>query len=69
MSEPCITFKLHALDTNKFSAVDSACNAAGLGFNGYNQLGYARWDLVTGVDIWAFEVQWNILHLLIVGFC
>ena len=57
MSEPCITFKPHALDTNKFSAVDSACNAAGLGFNGYNQLGYARWDLVTGVDIWAFEVQ------------
>ena len=37
--------------------VDSACNAAGLGFNGYNELGYARWDLVTGVDIFAFEVQ------------
>ena len=64
MSEPCINFNPHAY---KFSAVDSACNAAGLGFNGYNQLGYARWDLVTGVDIWAFEVQWNILHLLIVG--
>ncbi|XP_065897965.1 lysophospholipid acyltransferase 6-like [Dysidea avara] len=35
--------------------VDSVCNSAGLGFNGYNKLGYAQWDLVTGMDIWAFE--------------
>jgi len=37
--------------------VDGICNSAGFGYNGYNQLGYAQWDLVTGVDIWAFEVQ------------
>ena len=38
-------------------AVDSACNAAGLGFAGYNKLGYAEWNLVSGVDIFAFEVS------------
>ena len=48
----------------KCSAVDSACNAAGLGFNGYNELGYARWDLVTGVDIVGFEVQQTYWVLL-----
>ena len=36
---------------------DSACNAAGLGFSGYNKLGYAQWDLVTGVDVIAIEVS------------
>ena len=36
---------------------DSACNAAGLGFSGYSKLGYAQWDLVTGVDVIAIEVR------------
>ena len=31
--------------------VDSACNAAGLGFAWYNKLGHAEWNLVSGVDI------------------
>lgn len=38
-------------------AVDSACNAAGLGFSGYNKLGYAEWNLVSSVDVFAFEVK------------
>ena len=38
-------------------AVDSASNAAGLGFAGYNKLGYAEWNLVSGADIFAFEVS------------
>ena len=37
--------------------VDSACNAAGLGFSGYDKLGYAQWDLVSAVDIFAVEAS------------
>lgn len=36
---------------------DSACNAAGLGFSGYSKLGYAQWDLVTGVEIITIEAS------------
>ena len=35
---------------------DAICNNSGLGFNGYNQDGSARWDLVSNVDIIKFEV-------------
>jgi len=35
---------------------DSGCNAAGLGFSGYNKLGYAQWDLASGMDVFGIEV-------------
>jgi len=50
-----MVFKLYYY--NICCIVDSVCNSAGLGFNGYNKLGYAQWDLVSGMDIWAFEVR------------
>ncbi|XP_065897964.1 lysophospholipid acyltransferase 2-like isoform X2 [Dysidea avara] len=65
-----VTFGIRARYYFIWLMMDSACNAAGLGFNGYNELGYARWDLVTGVDIFAFEFGtslrtmingWNIM--------
>ncbi|KDR14745.1 hypothetical protein L798_11500, partial [Zootermopsis nevadensis] len=47
---------------------DAICNASGLGFNGYDTKGRARWDLISNVDILKFEFglslrdsieQWN----------
>ena len=35
---------------------DSICNASGLGFNGYNSKGEAKWDLISNVDVIKFEV-------------
>ncbi|XP_049773734.1 lysophospholipid acyltransferase 6 isoform X1 [Schistocerca cancellata] len=47
---------------------DAICNAAGLGFNGYDKDGNPHWDLISNVDILKFELglslhdsieQWN----------
>lgn len=35
---------------------DAICNNSGLGFNGLNEDGTHRWDLVTNVDALKFEV-------------
>lgn len=35
---------------------DAICNASGLGFNGYDKNGNARWDLISNVDVIKFEV-------------
>ena len=35
---------------------DSICNASGLGFNGYDSQGEAKWDLISNVDVVKFEV-------------
>ena len=48
---------------------DSVSNAAGLGFNGYDEKGQAKWDLVTKVKLWNIEFaltpvsvsrEWNV---------
>lgn len=36
---------------------DAVNNASGLGFNGYDDQGNAKWDLVTNVRIIAIEVS------------
>ncbi|XP_046423142.1 lysophospholipid acyltransferase 6 isoform X3 [Neodiprion fabricii] len=47
---------------------DAICNNSGLGFNGYNVDGTARWDLISNVNVLKFETalslrdsieQWN----------
>ena len=35
---------------------DAVNNASGLGFNGYDEHGNAKWDLVTNVNIFKLEV-------------
>ena len=35
--------------------VESASNVAGLGFNGFDEKGNEKWDLVTNIDIVKFE--------------
>lgn len=36
---------------------DAICNNSGLGFNGYDEEGNARWDLISNIDIFKFEVS------------
>lgn len=35
---------------------DSVSNASGLGFNGYDENGVSKWDLVTNIKILELEV-------------
>jgi lysophospholipid acyltransferase 1/2 len=35
---------------------DLVCNASGLGFNGYDSNGHAKWNLVTNINILNVEV-------------
>lgn len=36
---------------------DATCNNAGIGFNGYDERGNAKWDKVSNIDILKFEVS------------
>jgi hypothetical protein len=42
---------------------DAICNASGLGFNGYDAKGRARWDLISNVDILKFEVSLSHINI------
>ena len=44
--------------------MDSVNNLAGLGFNGYDKLGRARWDMVTNVFAWDVELALNIRDIM-----
>lgn len=39
---------------------DAICNNSGLGFNGYDERGNARWDLASNVDVVKFETSLNL---------
>lgn len=39
---------------------DAICNNSGLGFNGYNGDGTARWDLISNIDIIKFEFSTSL---------
>lgn len=39
---------------------DAISNTAGLGFNGYDEAGNAKWDLVTNVDPLGLELGVNL---------
>ena len=39
--------------------------SSGLGFNGYDDQGRARWDLVDNADIWKIEVPTVFLYYLL----
>lgn len=37
---------------------DATCNNAGIGFNGFDEKGNAKWDRFSNIDIFKFEVSW-----------
>ncbi|XP_065897967.1 lysophospholipid acyltransferase 6-like isoform X2 [Dysidea avara] len=43
---------------------DSGCNAAGLGFSGYNKLGYAQWDIASGMDVFGIEFGTSLRNIV-----
>ena len=46
--------KLHCVDSLSGEAVNAS---AGLGFNGYDDLGRSKWDLIDNADIYRVEVN------------
>jgi hypothetical protein len=44
-----------------WTIADMVSNASGLGFIGYDENGQAKWDLVTGVNIFALEVRYHLI--------
>lgn len=44
---------------------DAICNSSGLGFNGYDENGLAKWDLISNINVIEFEVN-NVTHMVIV---
>ncbi|XP_017764024.1 PREDICTED: membrane-bound O-acyltransferase domain-containing protein 2 isoform X1 [Eufriesea mexicana] len=39
---------------------DAICNNSGIGFNGYDENGEAKWDLASNVDVYGFEMSLNL---------
>lgn len=37
-------------------AADAICNCSGLGFNGYDEIGSPKWDLISNINVIRFEV-------------
>jgi len=53
---------LDKLRVDKYAWSGESVNTnAGLGFNGYDDRGIARWDLIDNADIAKVEVQDNLL--------
>lgn len=42
---------------------DAICNNSGLGFNGYDENGNAKWDLISNINVLQFEVCFTISDL------
>lgn len=38
---------------------EAVCNASGLGFNGFDEKGNAKWDLASNVNVIRVEVSSN----------
>ena len=45
------------MSCNFFVSAEAVNNMSGLGFNGYDENGKAKWDRVTNVDILKLEVR------------
>lgn len=44
-------------------AADAICNCSGLGFNGYDEIGSPKWDLISNINVIPFEVTSKSLPL------
>lgn len=47
-----------------WTLADAICNMSGFGFNGYDELGNEKWDLVTNVDAWKVETALSFKETL-----
>lgn len=46
---------------------DAICNNSGLGFNGYDENGKSKWDLISNINVIKFEVIF-FLHTIFLSF-
>lgn len=53
MSTTVVRFKYY----HAWLLADAICNNSGLGFNGYDSDGNAKWDMVTNINVISFEVS------------
>lgn len=53
MSTTVVRFKYY----HAWLLADAICNNSGLGFNGYDTDGNAKWDMVTNINVISFEVS------------
>ncbi|CAG8478236.1 12032_t:CDS:2 [Acaulospora morrowiae] len=56
----CARFKYYIV----WMLAEGACILSGLGFNGYDERGRAKWDRVSNIDVVAYEKADNIKSLL-----
>lgn len=52
----CVRFKYY----HAWLLADAICNNSGLGFNGYNADGSARWDLISNINVMNFEFSTSL---------
>lgn len=38
---------------------DAICNNSGMGFNGYDQSGEPKWDMISNISVLKFEVSFD----------
>lgn len=53
MSTTIIRFKYY----HAWLLSDAICNNSGLGFSGYEKDGNPKWDLISNINVLAFEVS------------
>lgn len=53
MSTTVVRFKYY----HAWLMADAICNNSGLGFNGYDEAGQEKWNLVTNINVISFEVS------------
>lgn len=60
MSTTIVRFKYY----HAWLLADAICNNSGLGFNGYEQDGNPKWDLISNINVIAFEVRSAVKYVL-----
>ncbi|KAL7735979.1 hypothetical protein ACLKA6_002407 [Drosophila palustris] len=56
MATTCIRFKYY----HAWLLADAICNNSGLGFDGYDKDGNAKWDLISNINVLSFEFASNM---------
>lgn len=70
MSTTVVRFKYY----HAWLMADAICNNSGLGFNGFDEFGGEKWNLVTNINVISFEVsvfsyQQLVFTLIVVLVC
>ncbi|XP_070565260.1 lysophospholipid acyltransferase 2-like isoform X1 [Ptychodera flava] len=56
----CLWFVIHPVYFLVWTLADTACNASGFGFNGYDTNGTPRWDLLSNINLKPYLLSSNL---------